>query len=211
MADYTLTKREPCPPVIVGMVGHLRAGKDSVAAHLIKDYGFARYAFADVLKDAALHLDPIVQVEAQTAYGYGYGGGLYEYAEVVETRLTEVVGAMGWDAAKAIPEVRRTLQEYGMSIRAIDPLFWVRAAMGRLVHDTRPVVVTDVRFPNEVDAIRDKGGIIVRVTRPGANGDNHISERALNDTRADYTLNNDGTLTQLAYQIDMKLGGRIKL
>jgi len=58
--------------------------------------------------------------------------------------------------------------------------------------------ITDVRFPNEAKAIKDKGGIIVRIERPGFGPVNdHFSETALDNYQFDYTINNDGDFEKL--------------
>lgn len=60
------------------------------------------------------------------------------------------------------------------------------------------MVVTDVRFPNEADAIRDAGGVLIRLVRPSAGqGDAHPSETALDDYVENYRLSNTGTLKVL--------------
>ena len=52
-------------------------------------------------------------------------------------------------------------------------------------------IITDVRFPNEAQAIKDKGGIIIRVDRPGVSPINdHPSEIGLDGWKFDYTIAN---------------------
>ena len=59
-------------------------------------------------------------------------------------------------------------------------------------------LVTDTRFPNEASAIKDKGGILLRVTRPGVGPINdHPSETALNQWNFDYEIQNNGSLEDL--------------
>ena len=59
-------------------------------------------------------------------------------------------------------------------------------------------IITDTRFPNEAQAIKDAGGIIIRVTRPGIGPVNdHPSETGLNQWNFDYEIQNDGTLENL--------------
>ncbi|MFD6638340.1 hypothetical protein ACFWDN_21265 [Micromonospora chalcea] len=177
----------PRPP-LVGMMGRARAGKDTVAARLVEAHGFRRYAFADALKEAALIADPIV-IPVDTVGG--------------SVRLSEVVAGAGWEAAKEVREVRRTLQQFGIGIRHLQPDFWVRVVMDEVTHRTGPVVITDVRFPNEATAIRNAGGILVRVIRPGQDeSDQHVSEVALSDTPADFTLQNDSELYTLLRNVD---------
>lgn len=59
-------------------------------------------------------------------------------------------------------------------------------------------LVTDTRFPNEASAIKDKGGILLKVTRPGVGPINdHPSETALNQWNFDYEIQNNGSLQDL--------------
>lgn len=195
--------------LIIGLTGHKRSGKDTVAGALVRHHGFVRFAFADALKDVALDINPRVQT-----FPYGaHRDDPYEY-------LADIVARVGWENAKATPEVRRLLQTIGTAVRAQDPDFWVRIVVRQLSHHlnrvTRhpttdrttwspaaPVVVSDVRLPNEADAIRGFGGHLVRVVRPGLALDpsalaSHISETALDDHEVDFTLVNDGDLDDLA-------------
>src|SRR5690606_25237255 len=148
---------------LIGIAGKKRSGKDTVAKAL-EPFGYQRVGFADELKRAALEINPLI-----------HGGG----------ELRELVGALGWETAKDhYPGVRRFLQELGTSIRERDRYFWIRAAFMRInpaLADGYGVVVPDVRYPNEVDAIRRAGGTIIQVVRPGRpdDGDRHASETAL--------------------------------
>ncbi|RLK22653.1 hypothetical protein DER29_0491 [Micromonospora sp. M71_S20] len=178
----------PKRPPLVGVMGRARAGKDTVAGRLVERYGFRRYGFADALKEAALIANPIV-TPVDTV-----GGSL---------RLSDVVSAVGWESAKEHREVRRTLQQFGVGIRHLQPDFWVRVVMDEVAHRPGPVVIPDVRFPNEAAEIRQEGGILIRVTRPGQDeSDQHVSETALSDVRADHELANDADLHSLLNKVD---------
>lgn len=179
-------------PPLVGLIGKKRVGKDTFAAVLVEEFGFARVAFADPLKQMALTIDPIISP-------------LY-FRGLDSLRITDAVGQDGWEHTKdTYPEVRRFLQRLGDGVRQFDPEFWVRAGMQHaeyLRHDqpygdsgdyapATPVVITDVRYPNEADAIREAGGTLVRIVRPGVDdGDTHPSETALGEYAVDYTVSN---------------------
>lgn len=69
------------------------------------------------------------------------------------------------------------------------------------------VVVPDVRFANEAEAIREDGGVLVQVERHGADGltgsiGSHSSEHGLAGVVRDATIRNDGTLAELAAKVD---------
>lgn len=52
-------------------------------------------------------------------------------------------------------------------------------------------IITDCRFPNEAQAVKDKGGIIIRIDRPGVNPINdHPSETGLDNWKFDYKIAN---------------------
>lgn len=180
------------PAPLVGMVGRARAGKDSVAARLVECHGFRRYAFADALRRVALAADPIV-TPVDTVAG--------------SVRLSELVAEVGWEGAKAHREVRRTLQALGVAVREVDPDFWVAAVLEEVGWaDRPPVVITDVRFPNEAEAITSLGGVLVRVIRPGLDeSDQHVSETALADWPTDFEILNDADITALNGRVDALL------
>lgn len=70
-------------------------------------------------------------------------------------------------------------------------------------------IITDVRFPNELKAIKDKDGISIRVNREDITGQNklnpHNSETALDDYLFDYTIDNYGTIEQLKEKVKVIL------
>jgi hypothetical protein len=185
----------------VGLIGRARAGKDSVASRLSERHGYQRVAFADRLKEAALKADPWIVIEHKDAYN--------DYPK----RLTDLVAEIGWESAKeAHPEVRRFLQNYGQTVRDIDPDFWVRAARPSIDAANRlslPVVVTDVRYENEARWLLERGFVLVRVTRPNVTlaGDagRHKSETELADYATDMTIANTGTLRDLDAIVDSLL------
>jgi hypothetical protein len=172
---------------IIGLIGHKRAGKDSLAHFLALDHGYSRVAFADPLKAIALDLNPWLL----TAH-HGY------------IHLKDFVETVGWEDAKADPAVRHWLQDLGLAIRKYDPDFWVRLGISDASDASNlgtPVVLTDVRFLNEVDAVVGAGGILVRIVRDDADRnaalDPHVSEHELDDIEVDYVIDNNGPLSAL--------------
>jgi hypothetical protein len=62
-------------------------------------------------------------------------------------------------------------------------------------------IITDMRFPNELEAVVEKGGITIRVVRPGTATGTHPSEIALDDAEFDYEIINDGTIEELVNKV----------
>jgi hypothetical protein len=100
--------------------------------------------------------------------------------------------------------VRDLLQKLGTEAmrNGLHQNVWVNALFADFKEDMH-WVVTDMRFPNEYKAIKDKGGITIRVNRPGHGtsmtdlASAHPSETALDGFEFDYTINNDGDLENL--------------
>lgn len=167
--------------MLIGLAGYKRSGKDTVASILVKEYGFRRIAFADVLKQVAEDIDPIILER---------GEDLVELSYFLEWNDHD------WEDVKSLPSVRRFLQNLGVAVRNVDPQFWVRNSGIMDVTPEENVVVSDVRFPNEVAAILGAGGKVYRVDRGAVNVDKHITETALDNLDLP-VIDNTGTLGDL--------------
>jgi cytidylate kinase len=158
----------------IALIGPAGVGKDTVARLLTECFGYTRIAFADALKEALLHGNPKLNDHH---------------------RLAEFVASIGWDKAKEMPEVRRLLQEFGVAMRRIDSMIWVVAAQETVDATAGPIVLTDVRFPNEVAFARSLNALIVRLDRSGVDNKlgwrGHVSERALDDSDCDLVIDGD--------------------
>lgn len=92
---------------------------------------------------------------------------------------------------------RQILQEVGAKLREVDPDVWVREWCRIVRQDSGfdVIIVPDVRFPNEVKAIQDMGGIVIRLTRSSVESDDP-TETSLDDfSKFDaLVLNDDMTI-----------------
>lgn len=168
--------------MLIGFSGYGQSGKDSSADILIKHFLYERRAFADPLKEALFRLNPKI---------------------THATRLREIVQVEGWEYAKKYPECRELLQRMGTEVgrELFGENFWVEQALKGIAGMPR-VTFTDVRFRSEASAIRDHGGIIVRVVRHRHGPVNsHKSETELDEWPFDYIIQNDGTLEDLETKV----------
>ncbi|MFF4054647.1 hypothetical protein ACFYZ0_02525 [Streptomyces sp. NPDC001708] len=174
--------------LIVGLSGYSRSGKNSAAEALVQ-YGWRQAAFADKLREFLLAVDPVIP----GPYGTG------------NLRLSILIREAGWEYAKDhYPEVRALLQRTGTEAgrKLLGPNVWVDALFEEHA-DASGLVVPDVRFPNEAKAIADRGGVLIRVVRPGVGpakdkaGRVHESEEALDYWKFDHMLVNDGSVRDL--------------
>lgn len=173
--------------MIVGLSGYAGSGKDEVAKILIAK-GWTRAAFADPIRDAIIMIDPFLESGMLTSH---------------------LVSQLGWDVAKNYsPKLRRMLQVMGTEVGRglISENVWVDLVLKNLGHGD--YVITDVRFENEAAAIKEIGGEIWRVNRPGKGPVNdHISESAMDNYPFDYVLNNDADLEHLEVLVNAIIGG----
>lgn len=168
--------------MIIGLAGYARSGKDEVAKILVKNYGYERVAFADSIKEFLLKVNPILENGK---------------------RLNEVTQEFGWDIAKAQSETRRLMQEVGVTARTLfGEDFWIGLALKKIGYNDR-VVISDVRFRNEINAIHSLEGKVFRVMREGVGPINsHISEKDIDGAYVNGYIPNNGTLQELEEYVD---------
>ena len=168
--------------MLIGLSGYARSGKDTAAELLCLNYSFNRLSFADPMRDAIYKLNPICSERG---------------------RVAEVVDEYGWDIAKSTPEVRRLLQVFGTEVgrEMFGSNFWIDQAFKHIEEPGR-FVFADVRFPNEADAIKARGGTVIRINRHNLSAVNgHKSEHALDNYMFNHVIYNDGTLDDLANNV----------
>jgi len=172
---------------VIGLTGYAQSGKDTVASILVGKYGYTRIAFADKIRDFLYGINPMV---ACSPTGY----------------LQDLVNLVGWNEAKQEPQVRRLLQDLGISARElIDENIWVTSALGKINVGER-VVVTDVRFENEAMMIKLMGGQLWRVKRVGVGPVNdHVSESELDGYKVDQIFVNNGSIEDLTMLIQTRM------
>jgi hypothetical protein len=172
---------------IIGLTGYAQSGKDTFASILVEKYGYSRIAFADKIRDFLYGINPMV---ACSPTGY----------------IQDLVNLVGWDKAKQEPQVRRLLQDLGISARdLISEDIWVTAALSSVSKDQR-VVITDVRFENEAAIIKSMGGQLWRVKRSGVGPVNdHVSESEMDGYKVDQIFVNNGTLEELQALITTRM------
>lgn len=181
---YVLKDGQLIPRItIVGLSGWARSGKDTVADYLVAEHGYTKLSVASPMKEALYRLNPRITVN-----------------DVVNTSLRVGIDVYGWDGIKErSPDIRGLIQRFGTEVGRdmFGEDFWVDYAL-RNVPDGSRVVVSDVRFPNEANAIKELGGTVWRISRDGVYAANdHISEHALDEYTFDGKLHNSGTIEYL--------------
>ena len=177
------------PPLVGLYSSAMQSGKTTVAS-MLEAKGYERLRFATGLKamtDALLRTAGISDVNRFL---------------MLEGDLKEQpIPLLGNKTPRYI--MQRIGSEFGRDL--IDENLWVNLTMNA-ADEARGsglrVVIDDMRFPNEAQAIRDAGGVLVKVDRGLAADGSHASEGALDDWKFDYTIDNRGTLDELDIKVD---------
>lgn len=171
---------------LIGFAGQARAGKTTAAYALLERAHMDRLrgrhlAFADPLKELCHKMFPSAPREA--FYG------------TQEQKEAPIPGNESWTG-------RLIMRHVGTEgFRAIQQSVWVEH-LERLVRELQTdkwydvVVVDDVRFPDECEALQRLGGIVYRVNRGERVASTHASESQIDDLKPDFELHNDGTLSE---------------
>lgn len=158
-------------PYLIGLTGLAGAGKSTIAQALIDEHNCARVKFATALKDMLAQLPNITPA-------------MLECPTCKETPLEQFNGATP----------RQLMQTLGTDWgRAIDPDFWVKQTLPLIKQYMSlgiSVVVDDVRFENEAQAIYALGGLVISLTRDGVEPTGHISETGIASLPISATVEN---------------------
>ena len=141
--------------MIIGICGFIGSGKDTVADYLVNFHEFRRESFANTLKDAV-------------AAVFGWDRTMLEGRTKEAREWREQVDPW-WAERLAMPTLtpRWVLQYWGTEVcrRAFHDDIWIASLENKLRNSKDNVVISDCRFPNEIQSIRDAGGKIVWVQR----------------------------------------------
>lgn len=179
---------------LIALSGYARSGKDEAAKVLVEEEGFIQVAFADKLREMLYALNPMIDKYYTEDWPDGYTPH--------PVMLKGVIDHYGWSGYKETKygrEIRRLLQRLGTEAgrQTLWDSIWIDAALTGLPDDAK-VVVSDARFFNEFDAVRERGGYVWRIERPGIGPvSDHPSEtEAPKYDKFSIYLQNDGTLEE---------------
>ena len=194
---------------VIGITGWAGSGKSTVAEYLVKEHGFTRLSFAAPLKKMLRTLNPIIGNAPKWATDrtnlhlndlFAMVEVSLEGAELSTSQAEQEIKESSWG-----DEYRRLLQVLGTDcIRAVDPDFWVKAAMAQMTNPGGRYVFDDCRFPNEAEAIETYNPLgLWNVYRPGyAAINSHASEQWAGCMNEAVVLLNGSDIEGLHDQID---------
>lgn len=202
---------------IIGILGLIGSGKSTVGNIIADDFGYKKASFANSLKDA-------------TAVLFDWPRHLLE-GDTHESREFREKIDMYW-SRKLEREItpRIILQEMGTEVirNSFHNDFWIHSLFRKIEYGVN-LIITDVRFPNEIDAIGREFGILIRVKRGedpdwfdvaskvNLQGIDHVNAKAMEilyprihpsewawvGTKFDFVIENDGNLEDLKQKVNM--------
>ncbi len=137
-------------PLLIGLTGYAGSGKDTLADIMTRDYGFKRLSFADKLKDILADL-------------YGVPRQIFDD----RTLKNEPCRELGWKTPREAAQLIGTEGFRNLIRRDTWVDFVMRQVDQGLNSPDNPggIVITDVRFPEEFNAVAEQGGFVIGVMR----------------------------------------------
>lgn len=173
---------------IIGFLGKKGSGKDTCSDYMVQNYSSKKIAFADPMKQA---IKILFQLSDEQLYG-----SLKEVIDpnwnVTPRHILQYVGTEMFrnNISNLLPDIGND--------------FWIKTFELSIknIQDYDYIVVSDVRFQNEVDIIHKLGGTLVKINRSQENIDSHISETEIdNIIDYDHVIQNNSTLEDLYNKI----------
>ena len=188
----------------IALTGKMRSGKSTVAEILWLDYDLTRRSFGGALKY--------------------YADKMFEGSEAYPIEVEEYGEPCPFDGKRKtrVKKPRKLYQDFGQAMRQLDEDIWIRHVeqaieSDRIFPDYKGVVIDDLRQPNEYEWAKANGFTIIRVNaredrrlkRAEQAGDSFSADDLAHDTEqhvdgfsVDYTIVNDGGLSDLKRQVD---------
>lgn len=177
------------PPILI--IGKSGAGKDTVVDFIEETTAYKRIAFADPIKKFAHALefdhDEVYGTQAQKA-------SKNKYWNISFRRLAQKFGTE--ICREILPDI---IPDMNMNSRQI----WARVAEIKFQKNYGRVIISDGRFLDEAQLVKEYGGTIIKITRNNLNNSlneteaKHTSELELDQIEYDYLIENNGTFKEL--------------
>lgn len=171
------------PPRVIGIMGDAGCGKDTIADYLVWKFDYVKYSMADPLRKGLcamideIDMDMLLDREAKERVIEAYGKSPRQMMQTIGT-------------------------EWGRELVHSD--IWLMQARRFIEKSDKPVVIPDIRFPNEHEMLQDLDGAkvwrIIRTKTPVISS--HQSEGQLEEVRTDHVFHNNGTVIQLLQAVD---------
>lgn len=162
---------------IIGILGRKRVGKDTTADHLVNKHNYTKLSLATPLKETCMTLFNLSEQDMINK------DEIHEKWGVSPRTLLKYIGTdiLRKDINKILPDIKDN--------------FWIKLCMDKCDTIPHPIVISDVRFQNEIDHIKQKGGIIIKIINDNAIKED--DENQIDNLKGDYTIINETSYEHL--------------
>lgn len=177
--------------LLIGLTGYAGSGKDTVRQILEGRAGFTGIAFADPVREMLGVLLDNCQVHRSWMVDRDKKEQPMPKIDASYRKMAQTLGT-----------------DWGCNM--VDPDLWVKVAAARIdILDKTAragIVVSDVRYPNEAAMIKERGGHIWHILRPGVQPvREHSSEQHIRTIPYDYVIDNQSSIQNLIHATKMAL------
>ena len=230
---------------VVGLGCNARVGKDTVANYLITKYEFIRVSFAESIRqgigkgvfgltneemtddklkekphpywDKKLQVYDVMQICEHC--GFTIEKKLPADRMESQPSCPDCTGNLVQEAERIVISPRTILQLAGTEggRHIFGTSLWVDVAFRQIeLNPKKRFVISDVRFPNEAEAILERKGKLFKIDRPSAtkmtNAPNHESEKAMASfTNWDAVIDNSKDFNYLFKQVESIIVPKLEL
>ena len=182
--------------MLIGVVGLIGSGKDTVSKRLEQKHGFRRDSFAKSLKDA---VSAMFNWDREMLEGNGDDSR--QWREKPDKFWSKKFG-------KTVTP-RWVLQHFGTEVmrQHMHDAIWIDSCLSR--YDGKPTVISDTRFQNELKTIKENKGQIILVKRGELPTRQEMQEKGAHKSEwdwmgwnFDHVIDNDGSKEDLYKKVD---------
>jgi len=142
--------------ILIGICGFQGVGKDTFANYLVSNYNFIKYSFASATKDVLTVI-------------FGWDRALLE-GDTIESRKFREIPDLWWSDKLGIPNLtpRKVLQMVGTELfrKNFNDQIWIFIVEKKILSNSNSnIIISDCRFPNEIDLIKKLGGKLIHIHR----------------------------------------------
>lgn len=176
---------------LICVVGNIGAGK-STLSNMLKNRGYEEIMFAGPVKEIGL----ILGFENKELYG----------SQEDKLKINDFWGVSGREfMQKFATDVMRNELPKHINMNMDNKTIWVRLCEKKIIDmlkNNKKIIVSDGRFFDEIDMIKNLGGKIIKIVRNNSYQQNHESEKYISNLDADIIIDNNGTLDDLHQKIN---------
>jgi hypothetical protein len=138
---------------LIGIIGTEGAGKDTLADYLVANYGYTKYSMAQPIKEIAKIM---------------FGWSDDQLNNRTKDLLDPATGIVPRDFFKWFGTEIAQFQIYSRfpSLKIPPREMWVECMTRSVIASTTPVIIPDIRFIHEANAVKSMGGILVHLSTP---------------------------------------------